>query len=47
MPAEWWDWRLAREFPGWTLEYIRSLSVGDFHDWIEIEEARHTAAKVG
>jgi hypothetical protein len=38
LPSQWWDWTLARE-TGWTLEYIRNMSVKDFHEYIQIRDA--------
>jgi hypothetical protein len=35
MPYEWWRVRMAREF-GWTLDYIDSLSVQDWHDYWQV-----------
>lgn len=38
LPIRWWDWHIARE-TGWTLEYVRCLSVQDFHDYLQIKDA--------
>ncbi len=46
MPDEWWRWRLVRE-TGWTLDYIDSLSLADFHEWLQVEDGRAAAAKAG
>ena len=42
MPLIWWQWKIARE-TGWTLEYIRGLSVGDFHDYLQIMDGESKA----
>ena len=39
MPWKYWTWKLA-ETTGWTLEYIRSLTMQDYHDYLQIKDAR-------
>lgn len=46
MPDAYWTWRLARE-TGWTLEYIRSLSVGDLHEYFQVMDGEAEARKRG
>jgi hypothetical protein len=36
-PMEMIRWQLAKEF-GWTLEYIDSLSVADWHEYAQIQD---------
>lgn len=38
MPDEFWIWRLVQE-TGWTLEYIDSLSIEHWHEWLAIRDA--------
>ena len=42
MPHEYWRWKLAETF-GWTLEYIDGLSLGDFHEWLQITDGKSKA----
>jgi hypothetical protein len=35
-------WMLAEKF-GWSLEYIDSLSLGDFAEWLQVEEGKARA----
>lgn len=42
MPNEYWDWEIVAE-TGWPLEYVRSLSLADFHAWLQIRDAKYRA----
>lgn len=44
MPLEWWRWELARKM-GWTLEYVDSLSLQDWHDYWQILDGEAKARK--
>jgi len=35
-------WRLAEKF-GWTLDYIRSLTLADLQEYLQIEDGRANA----
>ena len=39
MPHEYLEWDLVFR-TGWTLEYIRSLTMQDYHDYLQIKDAR-------
>jgi hypothetical protein len=42
MPLKWWRWELARK-TGWTLDYIDSLSLGDWHEYWQIIDGESKA----
>ncbi len=42
MPYEFWRWQLAKEF-GWTLEYVDSLSVGDWQEYHSVQDGLQKA----
>lgn len=42
-PLEMIRWQMAETF-GWTLDYIDSLSVGQMHEWLAIQDARASIA---
>jgi hypothetical protein len=44
MPPEYWRWELAREF-GWTLEYVDSLSIGNWREYWAVEDGKAKAAE--
>jgi len=39
MPDEWYEWELIRE-TGWSIEYVKNMSVQDFNNWLQIRDAR-------
>lgn len=39
MPTEYFDWKMVFD-TGWTLDYIRSLSMKDYQDYLQIKDAR-------
>ena len=42
LPSEFNDWALCEQY-GWTLEYVRNLSVGDLRDRAAIIDGRNKA----
>lgn len=38
--------RICRRYPGWTLEYVRALSVQDTHRIFGLIEAENELAKI-
>jgi hypothetical protein len=42
MPHAWWRVKMAREF-GWTLDYIDSLSLAEWHTYWQILEGEGKA----
>ncbi len=38
MPEEFWMWKIAMD-TGWTLEYIESLSIEQYHQWFQFKDA--------
>jgi hypothetical protein len=45
MPWEFYRWRLAEQY-GWTLGEVDALSMGDIHEWMQIEDAKAKRAEV-
>jgi hypothetical protein len=45
MPQEYMDWKIVED-TGWTLDYIRSLSMRDVHDYIQITDAKAKARSI-
>lgn len=43
-PGRYVEWLLA-ERTGWTLDYIESLPLAVFHEWLQIMDARGKASK--
>ena len=46
MPLEVIRWTLAERF-GWTLDYIDALSMGDIHEYLQIQDGRNKARGIG
>jgi hypothetical protein len=44
MPFQYFEWDLAFK-TGWTLEYIRSLSMQDIEDYYQIMDGKAKAGK--
>lgn len=44
MPAEYYRWKLAERF-GWSLEYVDSLTMQDFHELLQVDDGRAKAKK--
>ena len=42
MPMKFFEWKLAFD-TGWTLEYIRAMTYGDFVEYLEIKDALNKA----
>ena len=42
MPNEYHEWKLVLD-TGWTLDYIRSLSLQDYHNYFQIKDAKSKA----
>jgi len=45
IPSKYFEWTLAFE-TGWTLDYIRSLSMQDIQDYLQIKDAMIKAKKL-
>jgi hypothetical protein len=45
MPQEYTEWDIV-ERTGWTLDYIRSLSLQDIHDFYQIQDAKIKARSI-
>ncbi len=43
-PDEYFEWELVMA-TGWTLEYVRSLSMQDFYNYLQIEDAKGKARR--
>lgn len=44
MPDEFWEWELILE-TGWTLEYVHSLTVQDYYNYLQIRDAKGKAKR--
>lgn len=44
MPWEFYRWLMAERF-GWTLGEVDALSMGDIHEWMQIEDAKAKRAE--
>jgi hypothetical protein len=42
MPGEYLMWKLIFD-TGWTLDYIESLTMQDFHDYLNVKDAMNKA----
>lgn len=42
MPQEYLEWKLVFE-TGWTLDTIRALSMQDYHNYLQIKDAKAKA----
>lgn len=44
MPAEYTEWKIAFD-TGWTLEYIRSMSMQDIENYYQVKDATRKAGR--
>ena len=44
LPDEYFDWLMAFE-TGWSLEYIRGLSMADYHEYIQVKDGINKAKR--
>ena len=44
LPYAYYRWKLAEQF-GWTLHEVDNLSMADYHEYLQVTDARNKAAQ--